>query len=112
MTNYEVIICTFCSIDVPLCVLMNKVDRLQATLADDISKLFHSVEVKKKLDDIATSLGVPEMRVLPMSNYHYEVVPNMNKDILALANLKIIMDSAKDSVNYACTTDAPPGFYQ
>lgn len=99
------------STDVPQVVLMNKVDRLRASLADDISDLFRSVEVKKKLDVVANFMNLPEMNVLPMSNYHDEIVPNTKKDILALTNLKTIMDYCNDFVHNACAKDAPSDFY-
>lgn len=102
----------FHSTDVPQVVLMNKVDRLRASLADDISELFKSVEVKKKLDVVASFTNLPDMNVLPMSNYHNEPVPNTRKDILALTNLKTIMDYANDFVHTACAKDAPSDFYE
>lgn len=98
--------------DVPQVVLMNKVDRLRASLGDDISDLFRSVEVKKKFDVVANFMNLTDMNVLPMSNYHNERVPNTNKDILALTNLKTIMDYANDFVHNASDTAAPSGFYK
>lgn len=91
---------------------MNKVDRLRASLADDISELFKSVEVKKKFHVVARFMNLPEMNVLLMSNYHNEPVPNTNKDILALTNLKRIVDCANDFVHNACAKDVPSDFYE
>ncbi|XP_056016973.1 interferon-induced protein 44-like [Ostrea edulis] len=96
---------------VPQVVLMNKVDRLRASLGDDISELFQSVEIKKKLDTVANFTNILEMNILPMSNYHNERVPNTNKDVLALTNLKTIMDYANDFVYNASDRNAPSGFY-
>ncbi|XP_048765776.2 interferon-induced protein 44-like [Ostrea edulis] len=93
-------------------VLMNKVDRLRASLADDISDLFRSVEVKKKLYAVAKFMNLPEMHVLPMSNYHTEPVPTRDKDVLALTNLKTIMDCANDFVHDACDKNTPSKFYK
>jgi hypothetical protein len=97
--------------DVPQLVLMNKVDRLRASLSDDISELFQSVEVKKKFDTVANFMNLPDMNVLPMSNYHNEAVPNTNKDVLALHNLKTIMDYANDYVYNASANGTPSDFY-
>lgn len=96
---------------VPQIVLMNKVDRLRASLANDISELFRSEEVKKKFAAVANFMNLPDMNILPMSNYHSEPVPNRNKDILALTNLKIIMGSANDFVQGHGTSNAPSGFF-
>lgn len=90
--------CMFHFTDVPRVVLMNKVDRLRASLADDVSNLFRRVEVKKKLNAVANFMNLLEMDVLPMSNYHNEPVPNTKKNVLALTNLKSIMDFANDFV--------------
>lgn len=104
--------CMFVSTDVPQVVLMNKVDRLRASLGEDISDLFHSKEVHNKLADVVQFTALPDMNVLPMSNYHSESKPNTNKDILALTNLKTIIDYANDFVFAACKTGIPSGFYE
>jgi hypothetical protein len=90
---------------------MNKVDRLRASLGDDISQLFRSQEVKKKFDVVTNFMNLQDMHVLPMSNYHNEPVPNTNKDVLTLTNLKRIMDFANDYVHNACAKNAPSDFY-
>lgn len=105
-------VCMFYYSGVRQLVLMNKVDRLRASLADDISDLFRSVEVKKKLYAVAKFMNLPEMHVLPMSNYHTEPVPTRDKDVLALTNLKTIMDCANDFVHDACDKNTPSKFYK
>jgi hypothetical protein len=106
------IVSKFISTDVPQVVLMNKVDRLRASLGADISKLFRSQEVKKKFDVVTKFTNLPDMNVLPMSNYHNEPVPNTNKDVLALTNLETIMDLANDYAHNASAKGAPSEFYE
>ncbi|XP_061177266.1 interferon-induced protein 44-like [Saccostrea echinata] len=97
-------------LNLPQLVLMNKVDRLRASLSDDISLLFKSNEVYNKLKVIADFMVLPEMNVLPMSNYHMETVPDPKKDVLALSNLKMIMDRANDFLQRQDKTNIPEDF--
>lgn len=90
---------------------MNKVDRLRASLNDDISELFRCDEVKRKLEVVANFMNLPELNVLPMSNYHKGTVPTTNKDILALTNLKTIIDRANDYVHRQCAEHTPSDFF-
>ncbi|XP_062582164.1 interferon-induced protein 44-like [Saccostrea cucullata] len=98
-------------LNVPQLVLMNKVDRLRASLSDDISQIFRSEEVYRKFKVVADFMQLPDMNVLPMSNYHDETNPDPKKDVLALSNLKMMMDRANDFLQRQDTSSAPEDFY-
>ncbi|XP_061177265.1 interferon-induced protein 44-like [Saccostrea echinata] len=98
-------------LNVPQLVLMNKVDRLRASLSEDISQVFRSEEVHRKFRAVADFMELPEMNVLPMSNYHKETSPDLKKDILALSNLKVIIDRGNDFIQRQQKNSTPDDFF-
>jgi hypothetical protein len=71
---------------------MNKIDGLSETVKRDLSNIFYSSEVKERVDKLAHSLRLPPYTVLPMKNMDTEQRINNSVNILALYNLRQMLD--------------------
>ncbi|OPL32633.1 hypothetical protein AM593_06913, partial [Mytilus galloprovincialis] len=81
---------------VPQLILMNKIDGLSESVRGDLSRIFHSQEVKERVEKLAHSLRLPPYTVLPMKNIDTEQRINTNVNILALYNLRQMLRAADD----------------
>ncbi|CAC5374209.1 unnamed protein product [Mytilus coruscus] len=81
---------------VPQLILMNKIDCLSETIRHNLSCIFHSPDIKDRVEKLAHSLRLPSYTVLPMKNINSEQRINENVNILALYNLRQMLRAADD----------------
>lgn len=81
---------------VPQLILMTKIDCLSETVKLDLSRIFHSPDIKDRVEKLAHSLRLPPYTVLPMKNIDSEQRINENVNILALYNLRQMLRAADD----------------
>ncbi|CAC5407922.1 unnamed protein product [Mytilus coruscus] len=81
---------------IPQLILMTKIDCLSETVKLDLSRIFHSPDVKDRVEKLAHSLRLPPYTVLPMKNIDSEQRINENVNILALYNLRQMLRAADD----------------
>lgn len=81
---------------IPQLILMTKIDCLSDTVKSDLSRIFHSPEVKDRVEKLAHSLRLPPYTVLPTKNIDSEQRINENVNILALYNLRQMLRAADD----------------
>ncbi|OPL21488.1 hypothetical protein AM593_03441, partial [Mytilus galloprovincialis] len=82
--------------DIPQLILMNKIDGLSESVKRDLSSIFHSKEVKDRVEKLSHSLRLPSYTVLPMKNIDTEQCMDINVNILALYNLRQMLRAAND----------------
>ncbi|KAL3867703.1 hypothetical protein ACJMK2_040570 [Sinanodonta woodiana] len=81
-------------IEIPQLVLLTKVDSVCKHVQTDISNVFRSPTVEHCVSKVAENLGLPRYAVLPMKNLENEVELNINVSILAMLNLRTILENA------------------
>ncbi|VDI13612.1 Hypothetical predicted protein [Mytilus galloprovincialis] len=82
--------------DIPQLILMNKIDGLSESVRRDLSRIFHSKEVKERVEKLSHSLRLPSYTVLPMKNIDTEQCMDIHVNILALYNLRQMLRAAND----------------
>ncbi|XP_069497742.1 interferon-induced protein 44-like [Ambystoma mexicanum] len=80
--------------EVPLLVLLTKVDEICPMVAEDIQQVYRSRAVEKQLHTAAARLGIPVTCILPVKNYSYELELQEDVDILILHAVQQIMRMA------------------
>ncbi|XP_076099387.1 interferon-induced protein 44-like isoform X2 [Mytilus galloprovincialis] len=81
---------------VPQLILMNKIDGLSESIKGGFSSIFHSQEVKRRVEKLANYFRLPPNTVLPMKNFDIKHHININFQILALYNLRQMLRAADD----------------
>lgn len=75
---------------------MNKIDGLSESIKGGFSSIFHSQEVKRRVEKLANYFRLPPNTVLPMKNFDIKHHININFQILALYNLRQMLRAADD----------------
>jgi hypothetical protein len=91
-------------------VLLTNTDRIKFSNTDDLRDIFRSRSVKDRCVGAAEYMRMPLMNVLPMSNYHEENLPTLEKDILALFYLLTMMQKANDYATRITKAKVPDDF--
>ncbi|XP_039591937.1 interferon-induced protein 44-like [Polypterus senegalus] len=79
---------------IPQLALLTKVDLACNIVKDDLSKVYKSRCIQKKVLEVWDLVGVPASCVLPVRNYWIETELDMNVDILILKALQQILRQA------------------
>ncbi|XP_052678117.1 interferon-induced protein 44-like [Crassostrea angulata] len=74
--------------DVPLLVLVTKIDKVCSDVDKDVEEVFFSNAVKKTVDKVSDIIAIPRSHVLPVKNYEKERTLQNNICILAMEALK------------------------
>ena len=77
-------------------VLLTKVDKICSEVYADTSKIFKSSVILDQVKNISQLLGIPENQILPIKNYITEIEPNDDVSILALLNLRHLLNATED----------------
>ncbi|XP_072562779.1 interferon-induced protein 44-like isoform X2 [Paramormyrops kingsleyae] len=80
--------------DVPLVVLLTKVDKACPHVDKDLTKVYHSCYIKDLIYRAGSSLGIPPSNVIPVKNYYDEIELNDTCDILLLMAIKQMLNFA------------------
>lgn len=84
----------FFIIDIPLRLILTRMDKLDLCAAGDLSKIFVSRHAEKKVNVAKTKFGLRDQHVLPIANYVNGVRQNTNQDILTLSAVENILNEA------------------
>ena len=87
--------------EIPVVVVLSNVDKVDATLATDVSSVFKSTKVKNVVLEMSKLFGIPGNSVLPLKNYDMEVTLDTDVDTLALMALRQVLYSAEDHLDNA-----------
>ncbi|KAJ0009264.1 hypothetical protein NQD34_016679 [Periophthalmus magnuspinnatus] len=91
----------FCSIrkkvnqlGVPQILLMTKVDEACPLVEKDLSNIYQSVYIQKKVSEVSESLGVPLSCIVPVKNYCTELDLSTEVDVLLLSAVNLMLNYA------------------
>ncbi|XP_048851290.1 interferon-induced protein 44-like [Brienomyrus brachyistius] len=80
--------------EVPLMVLLTKVDKACPLVEKDLKNVYRSCYIKELIDKVHQSLGIPVLNVLPVKNYSHELDLNDTCDILLLTAMQKMLNFA------------------
>ncbi|XP_048851284.1 interferon-induced protein 44-like isoform X2 [Brienomyrus brachyistius] len=80
--------------EVPLMVLLTKVDKACPLVEKDLKNVYRSGYIKELIDKVHQSLGIPVLNVLPVKNYSHELDLNDTCDILLLTAMQKMLNFA------------------
>ncbi|XP_072562763.1 interferon-induced protein 44-like isoform X2 [Paramormyrops kingsleyae] len=80
--------------EVPLMVLLTKVDKACPLVEKDLKNVYRSCYIKGLIDKVHQSLGIPALYVLPVKNYSHELDLNDTCDILLLTAMQKMLNFA------------------
>nr|XP_023693740.1 interferon-induced protein 44-like [Paramormyrops kingsleyae] len=80
--------------EVPLMVLLTKVDKACPLVEKDLKNVYRSCYIKGLIDKVHQSLGIPALYVLPVKNYSHEIELNDTCDILLLTAMQKMLNFA------------------
>ncbi|XP_072562253.1 interferon-induced protein 44-like [Paramormyrops kingsleyae] len=83
--------------EVPLMVLLTKVDKACPLVEKDLRNVYRSCYIKDLIDKVHQSLGIPLLNVLPVKNYSHELELNDTCDILLLTAMQKMLNFADSS---------------
>ncbi|XP_072562857.1 interferon-induced protein 44-like isoform X2 [Paramormyrops kingsleyae] len=83
-----------CLHDVPLLVLLTKVDRACPRVEEDLENVYRSCYIRELIKKASGCLGIAESNVLPVKNYSSEIELNDTCDILLLSAMKQMLNFA------------------
>ncbi|XP_013410369.1 interferon-induced protein 44-like [Lingula anatina] len=86
--------------DIPVHVVLTKVDKVCKDVAEDPSVVFHSRVIEKKVKDISDAFGIQSNHVQPVKNYESETSIDPRVDILTLNALRQMTGSAEDYIEF------------
>uniref|UniRef100_A0A3B3R1T4 Uncharacterized protein n=1 Tax=Paramormyrops kingsleyae TaxID=1676925 RepID=A0A3B3R1T4_9TELE len=81
-------------LDVPLVVLLTKVDRACPLVEEDLENVYRSCYIRELIKKASGCLGIAESNVLPVKNYSSEIELNDTCDILLLSAMKQMLNFA------------------
>ncbi|KAG7315585.1 hypothetical protein KOW79_020451 [Hemibagrus wyckioides] len=77
-------------------IIMTKPDLACPLVHQDIRKIYTSKKIKEKMQECSNLLGIPMNHVFPVKNYHEEIDPDDDMDLLILKALDQIVHIAAD----------------
>lgn len=80
--------------DIPLRLILTKVDLLQLCGNGDLSGIFRSKHVEKKVNRAQEEFGLQDCQILPIANYVTGTEKQLYQDILALLTIDNIIEEA------------------
>ncbi|KAI4873963.1 hypothetical protein NFI96_008785 [Prochilodus magdalenae] len=83
---------------IPQLVFMTRVDQACKITHKDLTKIYRSKKIKKKMEECNVRLGIPMNCIFPVKNYHEETKANSNLNCLVLEALMQAVYSAHDYV--------------
>ncbi|XP_013398312.1 interferon-induced protein 44-like [Lingula anatina] len=84
--------------DIPVHVVLTKVDKLCSDVAQDPSVVFHSRVIENKVKEISHAFGIQSNHVQPLKNYESETSIDPRVDIMTLNALRQMTGSAEDYI--------------
>lgn len=78
-------------VDIPLRLILTKVDQLDLCIPGDLSGIFKSKQMADKVRLAKDKFGLQESQILPIASYVNETRQNIIKDVLALQAVENIL---------------------
>ncbi|KAL3861466.1 hypothetical protein ACJMK2_007500 [Sinanodonta woodiana] len=82
--------------EIPKAVLLTKIDKLTVIVEEDLSRVFECEDVKKAVEKMSDTIGLPRQNIWPIKNYESEICINEKVNVLALSALDQILGFARD----------------
>ncbi|KAL3861467.1 hypothetical protein ACJMK2_007501 [Sinanodonta woodiana] len=82
--------------EIPKAVLLTKIDKLAVIVEEDLSRVFECEDVKKAVEKMSDTIGLPRQNIWPIKNYESEICINEKVNVLALGALDQILGFARD----------------
>ncbi|XP_062393541.1 uncharacterized protein LOC134081376 isoform X2 [Sardina pilchardus] len=87
-----------CSLEIPLVVILTKVDEACPHVKEDIKHIYRSKTIYQQVRACSQDLGISMNNIFPVKNYHEEKDLNPDMDAVLLFTLKCILNYANDFV--------------
>lgn len=84
--------------NIPLRLILTKVDQLDLCIPGDLSGIFKSKQMADKVRLAKEKFGLQESQILPIASYVQETRQNITKDVLALQAVENILSEALEYV--------------
>lgn len=85
----------FCFVDIPLRLILTKVDQLQlCRFPGNLSGIFESRQMDHKVQLAIKNFSLQDCQVLPIANYVQGFEQNITQDVLALLTIDTILQEA------------------
>ncbi|XP_062866883.1 interferon-induced protein 44-like [Trichomycterus rosablanca] len=82
---------------IPQVIIMTKPDQACPLVKNDLKKIYKSRKIKDKMQECSNLLGIPMNHIFPVKNYHEEIDPVNDMDVLILKALDQIVNIANDA---------------
>lgn len=86
-------------LNIPQVIIMTRVDEACELVKNDLRKIYTSKKIKVKMEECCNIVGVPMNHIFPVKNYHEEIDPDSDIDVLLLKALTQIVETANDHLS-------------
>ncbi|XP_029996432.1 interferon-induced protein 44-like [Sphaeramia orbicularis] len=84
---------------IPQMAILTNIDVACPEVKANLRNVYKSKYVKEKMEVLSESLGIPLNCIFPVKNYHSEIAPNDDLEMLILMALKQMLNQGEDFVN-------------
>uniref|UniRef100_A0A673AHT8 Interferon-induced protein 44-like n=1 Tax=Sphaeramia orbicularis TaxID=375764 RepID=A0A673AHT8_9TELE len=84
---------------IPQMVILTKIDEACPEVDADLRNVYKSKFVKEQMELLSESLGIPLNCIFPVKNYHSEITPNDDLEMLILMALRQMINYGEDFVD-------------
>ncbi|XP_029996421.1 uncharacterized protein LOC115423642 [Sphaeramia orbicularis] len=84
---------------IPQMAILTNIDVACPEVKANLRNVYKSKYVKEKMELLSESLGIPLNCIFPVKNYHSEIAPNDDLEMLILMALKQMLNQGEDFVN-------------
>jgi len=81
---------------IPHAVFLTKIDELDLDLQDDYRNVFKDQAIKRLVETVSKTFGIPRNNVMPVKNYEQETEVETDINIIALLALRRLQHLAAD----------------